>query len=192
MSPSKPGWKCPNFSILNSLFTISVSPLSRHPGCSGGSSASNPQSNPGGCPADYPARNPKSYLAGCWVSYLASYLEENSASYLADCPDRRPAGCVADCSEDCSEGSPERNLPGNGEDSLISYSESNSADSPAGCAAGSENRTAAGPTCRSGAGVRSPLLTSAHLLVTLIAHPHYLGPGDVKAVRRLPARHRSV
>lgn len=133
MSPRIPDGKCPNFTILNSLFTLLVSPLSRPPDDSVSYSLSSPESSSEGHPAGYPAGNLESCLACCSVSYLDCCLEKNPASRSEDCVGRSPADSSSGCPENRRERSPEGDLPSSRTGNLLSNWEGHSPDSLHGC-----------------------------------------------------------
>ncbi len=130
MLPAKPARESPNFTILNSLFTLSESPLPRPPGYSASHSPNCLGSSSEGCSAGSPVRNPESYLVCYSVSYLAGYPERNSASCSESSGDRRSADCSAECPANCSRSSSHSSLPSSGAVSLLSYTESCSAECP--------------------------------------------------------------
>lgn len=115
MSPSNSGWKHPNFPILNSLFTLLVSPLPRLPGYSRGYPGSCLESSWADCSAGYPERNPENCLDRSSISNLEGCLERNSVSCSEGCGDRRSAGCSAERPANRSAGNSESNLPSNQE-----------------------------------------------------------------------------
>jgi hypothetical protein len=124
MSSSNLGPKCPNFPVLNSLFSLLESPLPRPPGYSAGRSASYPEINSYGCSARCPVRNPESYQTCYSVSSRASDPERNSVSCSenfgacsrkrspSDCPAKRRARSPASNLPDCRAGSLENCLEG--------------------------------------------------------------------------------
>ena len=107
--------KSANFTIPNSLFTISVSPLSHLPSYSGGHSLGYPEGSSGDCPAGHPERNLESYLDSYPVSYSEGYPGRNSENGLRSCRDGSSAGCSADCPPNPPASSPERNPASNSE-----------------------------------------------------------------------------
>jgi hypothetical protein len=112
MSHRIPAQRSPNFTILNSLFTISVSHLSRPPGRSRGSSASCPESSPEDCYAGYSERDSQSCLNHHSVSYSHDCLEANSVNSSESCGTRRRAGFSSGCSENSLAISSEGSLQG--------------------------------------------------------------------------------
>ncbi len=133
-------WESANFSILNSLFTISVSPLSRPPGHSGDYPQSSSASSSEGCSGDCPAGNPESCMVCCLVGCEASYPERNSASCSVSCRE----SCSTDCSTGCSADCPEKRRAENPESSLPSCL----ADSLENCLEGCSVESLPGSPCR--------------------------------------------
>ncbi len=125
--------KSPKFPTHRSLLIATESPLSHPPGYLVNSPVNHPASNRAGCSPSYPVRNPENYLACCSVSYSAGYPERNSASCSESCRESNWEDSPSDCPGSHRASNPESNLPINGADNLLNYSESNPADSPAGC-----------------------------------------------------------
>jgi len=124
MSPRNQAGKSANLPILNSLFTISESPLSHPPGYSASCSPNCSGSSSEGCHAGHPERNLESYLTGYSVSYPESYLEMNSASCRESSGESCSPSCSAICPENRSADSSESSLPDNSEGSWENCSES--------------------------------------------------------------------
>jgi len=126
-SPRIPARKSPNFSLFNSVFTLSVSPLFHPPGYCGSSLENYPESSSEGCSVCYPVRNPRSCVVSSPACCRAGYSERRSASCSEGRGGRSPVGSSAGCAEDCPASSPESNSPSSGADNLLSNSESNKA-----------------------------------------------------------------
>jgi hypothetical protein len=171
MLPRNRTRKSANFSILNSLFTLPVSPLPRSPGYLVNCPASYPESNRAGYSPRYPVRNPAGYLGGYPASYRAGYLAENLVSYPAGYPDSNSASSPADCPDNRLERNPESSRESNGAD----YSESYWADSLPNCLAGYRESFDSRPVCRAAAGTKlvqlDDLADSLGLSLRL-GHPH--------------------
>jgi hypothetical protein len=89
MLPANQARKSANFSILNSLFTLSVSPLPHSPGCS--------ESNSPSCSGSSSLSYPGSSSPDCSPSSSPSYSPSSSRSYSpsssGSCPEIRPPTC---------------------------------------------------------------------------------------------------
>jgi len=108
-----------NFSILNSLFSISESTLSHPLDCLVDCLENHPESNPADCSPDYPLNNPDNHSVDYPADYLADNLPESLEGNPEDYPENHPADYSADCPENHLESNLVDNLPNYSADCLV-------------------------------------------------------------------------
>jgi hypothetical protein len=109
MLPANQALKSANLSILNSLFTLSVSPLPHSPGYSESYSPGYPEGNSGDYPEGYSGSNSESYPDSYSEDYPEGYPPRYSESYRGSYRENYPEDCSRNCPDDCSGNNPESN-----------------------------------------------------------------------------------
>ena len=119
MLPQSQARESANFSILNSLLTLSVSPLPRPLGYLESYSPGYPEGNSGDYPGSYSGSYSESYPDSYSENYPEGYPPRYSESYPGSYRESYPEGCSPSCPENRSGDNPESNSGSNRE----SYSE---------------------------------------------------------------------
>jgi hypothetical protein len=109
MLPQSQARESANFSILNSLFAISVSPLPRSPGYLESYSPGYPEGNSGDYPGSYSGSYSESYPDSCSENYPEGYPPRYSESYPGSYRESCPEDCSRNCPESCSGSNPGSN-----------------------------------------------------------------------------------
>ena len=163
MSSSNQVPKSANSFFLNSLFTLSESPLSHPPSYSVSCPAGCPESNSEDYPVSYSESNPESSPDDYPENHRENYPPGYSDSYGESCPESYSASSSLNCLDDSSEDNSENYLPSYWENYPEDYSEGYSADSVPGYLPSSRtnyNHLREGPLLRPIQGLLSGLILS--------------------------------
>jgi hypothetical protein len=132
MSPANQNPRSANFSILNSLFTLPLSPLPHSPGYSESCSRGYPEGNPGGYPESYSraysGNHPENSRESYPENYGESYSPANPENCRENCSDGNPAGYSQDSPDSNPESNPEDNPERNSGDYLQNRGENHPAN----------------------------------------------------------------